>query len=263
LFGIITIVFFVLQANGVDVNWQCSATIYLICAVAGVWTTLRHATPGKRALIRYAVALAIFALFISLGLMGTTKQYRKEHQHVSTQAILAAKESPLPTSEKPHPAPPTAAPQVDIGIVLGADKGIGIDSIVDCNKPLYHCYTEAQAKRKVLPLDLGGKSWARLIFRIVNRGKAKLVHTSIHLESPSHVSIEWVPAPNPMRMPRNVLEVPTGGEDTQPFYIAKGGYAVPIDLTVPAGVDDVLIDVKVFGDNMPAHQVNFRFHVIR
>jgi hypothetical protein len=51
--------------------------------------------------------------------------------------------------------------------------------------------------------------------------------------------------------------------DIQPFSISKGDYAVPIDVVVPSVVNDVEINVKVFGDNMSAHDLKVRFYVVR
>jgi hypothetical protein len=51
--------------------------------------------------------------------------------------------------------------------------------------------------------------------------------------------------------------------DLQPLAISRGAYDVPIDVAVPSGLSDVEINVKVFGDNMAAHQINFKFHVNR
>jgi heme/copper-type cytochrome/quinol oxidase subunit 2 len=168
-----------------------------------------------------------------------------------------------PSQPQVPKASPLSGPQIDIGVALGADKGIGVDSIIDCSKPIYQCLDESQITGEILPLDLGSKNWARLIFRLKNVGETKLVNSSVHIESPSAISINYAPAPNPSRLPRNVLEVPSNGMDIQPFSISKGDYAVPIDVTVPSGLNDVEINVKVFGDNMAAHELDAKFTVIR
>jgi hypothetical protein len=78
LFGIVSIFFFVLQSNGVEVNWIVSAAIYLFCTIAVVWTLLTHALPGKRKASVLA-GVPVAALCVILGSVGTLKQFSKEH----------------------------------------------------------------------------------------------------------------------------------------------------------------------------------------
>jgi len=78
LFGIASIFFFVLQSNGVEVNWITSAIIYAVCTVGVVWTTLRHALP-HRGKGRYAAVAGLVMVCVAVGSIGTFKQYRKEH----------------------------------------------------------------------------------------------------------------------------------------------------------------------------------------
>lgn len=47
LFGFVSVFFFVLQSNGVEVNWFWSAAIYALCTAGVVWTTLKHALPAE------------------------------------------------------------------------------------------------------------------------------------------------------------------------------------------------------------------------
>lgn len=107
LFGFISIFFFVLQSNGVEVNWLWSVAIYTVCTIGIVWTTLTHAfPPGKTSIGRYAVAVALVLLCAFLGSIGTVKQYRREH---------APRESPQPsppaTQAAPAPSQPSTQPQ--------------------------------------------------------------------------------------------------------------------------------------------------------
>ena len=39
---------FVLQANGVEMNWFISAFIYAVCLVICIWTFVSHAAPAAR-----------------------------------------------------------------------------------------------------------------------------------------------------------------------------------------------------------------------
>jgi hypothetical protein len=78
-FGVVGIVFFALQADGVDMSWQFSVFVYLACAVALAWTTLRHAVPSQKRTTKYGLMAAMFLTVTLLGAIGTTKEYRKEH----------------------------------------------------------------------------------------------------------------------------------------------------------------------------------------
>ena len=110
LFGVFSIFFFVLQSNGVEVNWLWSAALYAFCTIAVVWTTLRHALPGKGRMSRIAVILLLVLICIVLGSIGTVKQYRKEHpldtsksgvQHPSPPLSSGAQEKPSTTDKQP------------------------------------------------------------------------------------------------------------------------------------------------------------------
>lgn len=78
-FGIASIFFFLLQANGVEVNWVISATVYALCTIVIVWTTLRHALPARSSVARYTVIVLLVLVCMTLGTCGTVKQYQKEH----------------------------------------------------------------------------------------------------------------------------------------------------------------------------------------
>jgi hypothetical protein len=153
-------------------------------------------------------------------------------------------------------------PVVKIGAILGADKGIGRDAIIDCSKSPYVCMTEDQVKSATpLVLDLGTKGWARVVYKIENFGPVKAENTTVHVDSPDPISIDFAPEPDPKRLPRNLLDR-IGGE-IQPLEIAKGGYLVPLDVIVPPGLDQISINFKVFGDNLRAHELNLKFKINR
>ena len=86
-FGIVSFFFFVLQSNGVEVNWQLSALIYVICTVALVWTLSAHALPGKGKKALIAV-IPLVLLCVVLGFVGTAKQFHKDH--FATESATAA-----------------------------------------------------------------------------------------------------------------------------------------------------------------------------
>lgn len=163
---------------------------------------------------------------------------------------------------KPMSTEQKGAPKVKIGVVLGADERIGLDAVADCTKPYYKCFTEKQIIKDEIVFNVGSKGWGRMIFRIMNFGEVKLVNTFIHIWSPSPVSFEYPPAPNPKRMPRNVLEI-VDGYDIYPFKISKAATAVPVDITVPISINHFRIFFKIFGDNMKAHEIALRIKVNR
>jgi hypothetical protein len=157
-----------------------------------------------------------------------------------------------------HPSPP----ELEIGLVLGADKGIGIDAIVDCAKPIYTCLSEDQLKDAHLDFDAGEKGWARLILRIKNVGGSELLKPVTHIESPNPISIDYAPRPDPSRLPRNVLDV-YEDHSIYPFAISKAQTALPLDIVVPAAVDQFDININVFGNNMESRKRTFHFRVKR
>jgi hypothetical protein len=79
LFGIATVFIFALQNNGFEVNWKWSILIYLVCSFFAGLTTLRHALPGRKPLVKYSATITLVLLCLTLGSIGTTKQYQKEH----------------------------------------------------------------------------------------------------------------------------------------------------------------------------------------
>lgn len=148
-------------------------------------------------------------------------------------------------------------------MVLGADKGIGKDALINCRKPPYKCLSENEiGQLKNLSFDVGAKGWARLVLRFENVGNARLVEPHIHFESPDPISIENAANPNPYRMPRNVLEI-ADGRPMEPTSIAEGAYVVPLDITVPSSVTEFSCDAKIFGSNMRARKLQLHFIVYR
>ena len=270
--GIAGLFFFVLQANGVEVNWLWSLLIYLLCTGGAVWTALAHALPSKGRWIKWTIGTLLALLCLTLGSIGTFKQYKKEHLPKSAEASAGLpaptssnqtqrqQQAGIPYSEAKHV---TLKPQIKIDLVLGADKGIGKDAIANCENPLYTCLDEAAAERQILPLDLGSKGWARIIFRIINIGNARLEKPSVHVESPNGVSMDRPNFPDPNRLPRNIIDALDQEQAIQPFSIVKGAYAFPVDIIVPEDTAELRLSIKVFGDNMSAHQVNLKFKVQR
>jgi hypothetical protein len=70
----------ILQANGVDVNWQASLILYLVLTAASVWSLLKHALP-HRGLLGQIVSACFLVIFMGgLGIFATVKQYHREHR---------------------------------------------------------------------------------------------------------------------------------------------------------------------------------------
>lgn len=96
-----------------------------------------------------------------------------------------------------HAKEPAAneAPKLEIGLILGADKGIGTDAIVHCSKPVYTCLSEEQAESTPLVLDVGAKGWGSVILRMMNTGNSKIENSTTHIDSPNPISIDFAPRP--------------------------------------------------------------------
>lgn len=73
---------FVLQENGVEMNWQASIGLYALIALGAVYSSLRHAVPHLNTRGQNIVAFIAFAVVAALGCWGTNKQYRREHPKV-------------------------------------------------------------------------------------------------------------------------------------------------------------------------------------
>jgi hypothetical protein len=159
------------------------------------------------------------------------------------------------------PPQQTQPPRLEIGIALGADKGIGIDPIVDCKKPIYTCLSADQIGRQPLVFDVGTKGWGRIILRVKNVGDQRLLHPVTHIESSQPISIDYAANPNPERLPRNVLDIT--GDDISPFSLSEAEVAIPIDVTVLPDTMRFDLDLNIFGDNMKAHKVTFHFDIAR
>jgi len=69
----------VLQANGVDLNWQASLVCYVVLTLITVWSLLRYAIPHFRGWKRISIAAALIVLMGSIGLYATKKEYSREH----------------------------------------------------------------------------------------------------------------------------------------------------------------------------------------
>jgi hypothetical protein len=158
LFGVVSILFFVLQSNGVEVNWLTSAAIYVFCVVAVVWTTLRHALPG-RGFISYWVAAGLAILFLCLGSIGTYRQYRKEHPKESPMAV--GKPTAIPYTS---PVPPSPKRKT-----------------IKISKPLVRTpCTPSWAKREVDYADLPGGPNLQKPVLVINIGTMPIVITTVN-----------------------------------------------------------------------------------
>lgn len=155
-----------------------------------------------------------------------------------------------------------AAPKLEIGVILGADKGIGIDAVVDCSKPVYTCFSEEQAKNTSLIFDVGSKSWARVIFQMKNIGDEKIENSKTHIDSPNPISIDFAPRPDPSRLPRNVIDL-FDGNGIVPFSISKANTDIPLDIFVPPGIQEFDLYLNSFGDNMVTDKRKYHFLVRR
>lgn len=106
---------FVLQANGVELNWVVSLVLYMLVAAGCMYSVLRHAVPHISPRMQILAALAVLIVVGGAGWWGTSKEYRREHpKNVATAP--AKPEEPPPTvgtvqTPKPQTAQPPAKPQ--------------------------------------------------------------------------------------------------------------------------------------------------------
>jgi hypothetical protein len=68
-----------LQANGMDVNWQGSIAVYLVIIAVCCWSVLRYLIPHLTLIWRCLWAFVTIGLIGCLALYATLKQYRREH----------------------------------------------------------------------------------------------------------------------------------------------------------------------------------------
>jgi hypothetical protein len=80
--GVISFVaaFFIplLQANGVDLNWQSSIAAYVCIAVTCVWSFLRHASPHRTFITRLVGSITIFLVICLVAVYAVRQQVARE-----------------------------------------------------------------------------------------------------------------------------------------------------------------------------------------
>jgi hypothetical protein len=109
--GLLAPLFFILQANGVAVNWWQSLALYILIGVVGVVAYLRHAVPDSGRVRQYASALLLLVLVALLGSIGTVKQYHADHK---------------PHAQSLPPCPPGVGPDIDGFATYNTTVGVEI-----------------------------------------------------------------------------------------------------------------------------------------
>jgi hypothetical protein len=69
----------ILQMNGVELNWECSAIAYAAIMVGSVWTFLNHAVPHCVKIIRFGGSLILLVALGTLSILATHQRYRIQH----------------------------------------------------------------------------------------------------------------------------------------------------------------------------------------
>ncbi|WP_433972692.1 hypothetical protein [Tunturiibacter lichenicola] len=69
----------VLQANGVDVNWQTSIGLYTLFIALTVWALLRYAIPNFKKIPKLVITVTIALVMFWLATYATKKQFSREH----------------------------------------------------------------------------------------------------------------------------------------------------------------------------------------
>src|ERR1700733_10654083 len=102
IFGfLIAVIAYVLQSNGVDMNWWISAIAYLFAGVVGCWSIWTHATPHW-GITRRVFSLVVWSVGILwLGWCGARKQYLKEKETPKRQWYLKISNANI-TPQKPN-----------------------------------------------------------------------------------------------------------------------------------------------------------------
>lgn len=78
--GLILAVFIpLLQANGVDVNWQLSAVLYVLILIACEWSYPRHGNQDRSKKRKIMGMILVLLSIGSLGAYATKKQYARDH----------------------------------------------------------------------------------------------------------------------------------------------------------------------------------------
>ena len=78
-FGLVlAVILFLLDEDGVSVNWWISAMGFFCCAILIAWTTITHAVPHLSKFWRYTLGILSLVLVIFLGIWGTSIRYEAE-----------------------------------------------------------------------------------------------------------------------------------------------------------------------------------------
>ena len=94
---------FVLQANGVEVNWQASTVIYLALIGVALWSLLRYAIPHLTNGMRYSLAVILFVMLGGLGFYATYKEFGRDYKVAGRERVSgksASSQVPIPTAER-------------------------------------------------------------------------------------------------------------------------------------------------------------------
>jgi hypothetical protein len=69
----------ILQMNGAEINWECSAIAYTAIIIGFVWTFLAHAVPHRGKIIKFTGSFFIIATTGALAIFATLRQYHAQH----------------------------------------------------------------------------------------------------------------------------------------------------------------------------------------
>ncbi len=167
LFGLIGVVFYALQSNGVGANWTWSAVIYAGSTVGVVWTTLRHA-PLERSAGRYFVSCLFAVLILALGSIGTARQYSKDH------APVPVADAPTLLVQYTESELPIEIPAMDSAYVLQLNPLI-TDQTFEITNPTKKKMWWPEKPRTKDEFPLG----PMYICRITNHGDKSLLNVSM------------------------------------------------------------------------------------
>jgi len=73
------VLLFLLQGNGVEMNWIMSFILYAVVAASCAWSITRHAVPHLKTNAKTLITVFVLCAIGTVGYIGTMKQYRRDH----------------------------------------------------------------------------------------------------------------------------------------------------------------------------------------
>ena len=179
----------ILQANGVDMNWQCSLLSYLVLTTVCVWSLVRHAIPHCGRTIRIVAAIMLAVAMIALGTYATVKQYKRDH--LSSVQIIWQAPSPIEygthlSANQLNAKAVSNGEEVEGGFVynptFGATPSAGTDTLSVLFTPKDSMYSPANMTVAILvkqPIDISSPKQVSITKQVVRVTGFMLDHLTV------------------------------------------------------------------------------------